>query len=154
MAWKYYSLKDFVVERTTMRREIFIQNIIEELQKLPPESKIIVDTKTDIKITGFVVQRMDEKNKAKQITELIVPSWSHHRLSPQPHRAFGRMVRADKEPARKKKAASTGSGGSTRAVWKARKGSCGTPFPLCESPTTFFTADLVVPYALLGLSTR
>jgi len=56
-----------------MRREIPLSQIIEQLQQLPPEALIIVDTKAEVKITGFVIQRADDKNKAKQITEIIIP---------------------------------------------------------------------------------
>ena len=74
--WAVFKIIDRILaqkKNKKMRREIPISQIIEQLQQLPPEAKIIVDTKTEIKITGFVVQRADDKNKAKQIAEIIIP---------------------------------------------------------------------------------
>jgi hypothetical protein len=53
-----------------MRRDITIAEIIENLKKLPSNAKIVVDTKHDVEIVGFVVKRKDGN---KQITEIVIP---------------------------------------------------------------------------------
>ena len=53
-----------------MKRDITVKEIIEELQQLPPEAKITVDTKLDMRIVGFVLAK---KDNARQISEIILP---------------------------------------------------------------------------------
>lgn len=54
-----------------MRRDITLPEIIEELNKLPKTAKITVDTKTEMKVVGFILKRMDNDNK--QISEIVIP---------------------------------------------------------------------------------
>ena len=54
-----------------MRRDTPISEIIRELQKLPESAKIVVDTKNEVQVVGFVLKRKDNNNK--QISEIIVP---------------------------------------------------------------------------------
>ena len=54
-----------------MRRDIPISDIIRELQKLPESAKIVIDTKNEVQVVGFVLKRKDNNNK--QISEITVP---------------------------------------------------------------------------------
>jgi adenine C2-methylase RlmN of 23S rRNA A2503 and tRNA A37 len=56
--------------RELMKRDIPITEIIAQLQKLPPNAKITIDTKSDVAIVGVVVERED---RVRQIAEIIIP---------------------------------------------------------------------------------
>ena len=51
-----------------MKKEITITEIIEMLKKVPKTSKIIIDTKNDVEVVGFVIKRQDG---SKQLADLI-----------------------------------------------------------------------------------
>ncbi|MBN1757741.1 MAG: hypothetical protein JW863_05460 [Chitinispirillaceae bacterium] len=53
-----------------MKRDITIPEIIALLQQLPQNARITVDTKSEVKIVGIVVERTD---KVRQIAEIVVP---------------------------------------------------------------------------------
>ena len=53
-----------------MKREIPISQIIEHLKEYPVSTKITIDTKSEVTIAGFIIQR---KDGSKQLSELEVP---------------------------------------------------------------------------------
>jgi len=53
-----------------VKRDITVKEIIEELKQLPPEAKITVDTKLEMRVVGFVLAK---KDNARQISEIITP---------------------------------------------------------------------------------